>query len=634
MSATPRERALARLHLALDADRSLLATGAGSGLAAAAAAAGGADLLVVYNSGRFRTAGHGSLSGLLPFADANALVFELAREVLSAVDDVPVVAGVCAQNPLYDLDRFVHELRELGAAGIQNFPTIGLYGREFREDLEATGISFEREVELIRAARRAGLLTCAFVCDEDSARRMALAGVDVLAPHLGVTRSDNGASALVDAAAQVDSIASAARAVRDDLIVLFHGGPAVTPEDVQRVLELADDLHGFFAASSVERLPVQAAVEDAARKFTGLRRGAQTSPLPAAAPDFEAPPPALPFELSPETLPAYLLNRGIANDGESVEVEELGGGLSNVVLGWRVGDRSGVVKQSRPRLRVEEEWLSDVRRVLNERDAIALLAAGLPRGSVPELTFSDDEALAFGMASAPRGAILWKPELVEGRLDPARARQAGRLLHAIHEYTRDDPIVARRFTARPLLDQNRLDPWYRAAARQHPDVAEVIEYAIERLLTVRRVLVHGDFVPKNIFLLDDGLLLLDYEVVHFGNPGYDVATFLNHMLLKGFRGAEHKEGFTDLAATFWHAYAKRLDADELELVEQETLLQLGALMLARVDGKSKVEYLVGTAGAEEARAFALWLLRNRPGSVREVLEAYRATVEPPVGALR
>jgi 5-methylthioribose kinase len=285
-------------------------------------------------------------------------------------------------------------------------------------------------------------------------------------------------------------------------------------------------------------------------------------------------------------------------------------------------------------LRVEEEWLSDVRRVLNERDAIALLAAGLPRGSVPELTFSDDEALAFGMASAPRGAILWKPELVEGRLDPARARQAGRLLHAIHEYTRDDPIVARRFTARPLLDQNRLDPWYRAAARQHPDVAEVIEYAIERLLTVRRVLVHGDFVPKNIFLLDDGLLLLDYEVVHFGNPGYDVATFLNHMLLKGFRGAEHKEGFTDLAATFWHAYAKRLDADELELVEQETLLQLGALMLARVDGKSKVEYLVGTAGAEEARAFALWLLRNRPGSVREVLEAYRATVEPPVGALR
>nr|MBA2371311.1 phosphotransferase [Chloroflexota bacterium] len=307
----------------------------------------------------------------------------------------------------------------------------------------------------------------------------------------------------------------------------------------------------------------------------------------------------------------------------SVEVDELGGGLSNVILRWRCADRRGVVKQSRPRLRVEEEWFSDVRRILNERDAIALLATQLPPGSVPNLTFSDDDALVFGMDTAPEGAILWKPLLLDGRLDLERARQAGHLLRCIHDCTRDDPAVEARFVARPLLDQNRLDPWYRAAAQVHPDVAEAIEYAIERLLTVTRVLVHGDFVPKNVFLLDGGLLLLDYEVVHYGNPGYDVATFVNHMLLKGFRAVEHREGFRALAVAFWEAYCDGLEAGERELVEQEALLQLGALMLARVDGKSKVEYLVGTPGADDARELGRWLLRTRPASISAVFRRCR-----------
>jgi len=228
------------------------------------------------------------------------------------------------------------------------------------------------------------------------------------------------------------------------------------------------------------------------------------------------------------------------------------------------------------------------------------------------------------MEAAPEGAVLWRPLLLEGRLDVERARQAGRLLRCIHDCTRDDPAAEARFVARPLLDQNRLDPWYRAAARAHPDVEAVIEYAIERLLTVTRVLVHGDFVPKNIILLDGGLLLLDYEVVHYGNPGYDVATFVNHMLLKGFRGIEHREGFQALAAAFWGAYRDGPDDGELELVEQEALLQLGALMLARVDGKSKVEYLVGTSGADEARAFGRWLLRDRPASLSAVFRSFSA----------
>jgi len=437
-----------------------------------------------------------------------------------------------------------------------------------------------------------------------------------------VTYPGDTVSALADAAASIDLITESARAVRDDLLILFHGGPAVTPADVGQILETAVGVHGFFAGSSVERLPVQAAIEDATRAFKSLRKVRPTKAEPEA-PDFDLPPPDLPFELTPDSLPRYLVERGLVEPSDEIIVDELGGGLSNVVLGWRGSGREGVVKQSRPQLRVEEEWLSDVRRVLNERDAIELLAARLPPASVPTLTFRDDKSLAFGMARAPTDAVLWKPRLLEGRLEPERARQAGRLLRQIHDCTRDDPAVATRFVAQPLLTQNRLDPWYRFAARAHPDIADVFDYAIARLLGVRRVLVHGDYVPKNIFLLDQGLLLLDYEVVHFGNPAYDVATFLNHMLLKGFREDTHRLGFLALATAFWREYTDQLDPHELELVEEETPLQIGALMLARVDGKSKVEYLVGTTGAETARKFGRHLLRNRSLSVGELLRRYK-----------
>lgn len=626
MTRTPRDRALSRLHLSLAEQRSLLATGAGSGLAAASAEAGGCDLVVVYNSGRYRTAGHGSLSGLLPYGNANEIVLDLASEVLSAVREIPVVAGVCGTDPFCDLDRFVRQLRASGVAGVQNFPTIGLFDRSFRDDLEATGISFEREVELMRAARRVGLLTCAFASDEQDARRMAIAGVDILAVHLGVTRAGAEESALAQAAATVELIAAAARAVRDDLLVLFHGGPAVTADDVQQVLARVEGLHGFFAASSVERIPVQAAVADAARAFTSLRRaGGDGARAARAVPDFNQPPPVLPVELTPITLPAYLRARELVREGDEVQVQELGGGLSNVILGWRCGDQVGVVKQSRPRLRVAEEWLSDVRRAINEHDAIELLAGRLANGCVPTLTFRDEEALAFGMEPAPADALLWKPELLAGRIDPERARQAGTLLRSIHDATRDDPIAARRFVARPLLDQNRLDPWYRFAARSHPDLVDVFEYAIERLLVVRRVLVHGDFVPKNMFLLDNGLLLLDYEVAHYGNPGYDVATFVNHMLLKGFHLPDHGDEFAAMAQTMWTVYQDGLDTDERALVEQEALLQLGCLMLARVDGKSKVEYLAGTPEADLARGFGRSILRERPSTLDEVLVRFTSS---------
>jgi predicted TIM-barrel enzyme/tRNA A-37 threonylcarbamoyl transferase component Bud32 len=619
---TPRERALAVIHASLGEGRALLATGAGTGLSAAAAEAGGADLVVIYNSGRFRANGHSSLSGLLPFGNANDMVVQLAREVLSAVTNVPVLAGVCAVDPYVDLDALVHQLRDMGISGVQNFPTVTLYGQDFLDDLEATGISFEREVELVRAARRAGLLTGAFVTTPSEAERMALAGVDILSPHLGVTRSSDAASALAEAAAQIDVMTEAARKIRDDLLFLFHGGPAATAADVGEILDVAVGLHGFFAASSVERQPVHAAVERAAASFKSLAIGSSAQPE-FGVPDFEIPAPPIPIELDVESLPAYLVQRDLAERDADVAVLELGGGVSNIVLHWRSGGREGVIKQSRPKLRVEEDWFSDVRRVLNERDAIALLASRLPPGCVPSLSFSDDDMLTFGMECAPADAVLWKPRLLAGCLEPDRARQAGLLLRQIHDATRDDPIVARRFVAQPLITQNRLDPWYRFAAKSNPDVADTIEYAISRLLDVRRVLVHGDFVPKNMFLLEHGVLVLDFEVAHFGNPGYDVATFLNHMLLKGFRAEEHHLGFADLAMAFWQAYSDQLGAAELELVETETPLQLGALILARVDGKSRVEYLTDNESIERARSFGRSVLRRRFSGIEEVLGLYR-----------
>lgn len=196
--------------------------------------------------------------------------------------------------------------------------------------------------------------------------------------------------------------------------------------------------------------------------------------------------------------------------------------------------------------------------------------------------------------------------------------QAGSLMREIHDLTRNDSWIAERFAALPLIEQNRLEPWYRSAASHHPDLASTFEYAIGRLLDVEQVLVHGDFVPKNIFLVDGGLVILDWEVAHFGNAGYDVATFINHMLLKGFCFADRRAGFRALAERMWYAYATGGDA----FVEQEAILQLGALMLARVDGKSKVEYLVGHPGADAARAFGRWILRTRPHSLGRVFEHY------------
>lgn len=249
--------------------------GAGTGLSARCEEAGGIDLIVIYNSGRYRMAGRGSLAGLLAYGNANGIVVEMAREVLPVVRRTPVLAGVNGTDPFLLRDHFLGQLKEMGFSGIQNFPTVGLIDGTFRRNLEETGMGYAHEVELVRAARALDLLTTPYVFEPTQAAAMAEAGADILVPHMGLTTGgDVGAGTalkLQDCPALIDAMAEAARAVRPDVIVLCHGGPIATPEDAAWVLRNTRHCHGFYGASSMERLPTERALTATAREFKSIR---------------------------------------------------------------------------------------------------------------------------------------------------------------------------------------------------------------------------------------------------------------------------------------------------------------------------------------------------------------------------
>jgi predicted TIM-barrel enzyme len=255
--------------------RPIIGGGAGTGLSAKCAEAGGIDLIIIYNSGRYRMAGRGSLAGLMPYGDANAIVMDMAREVLPVVARTPVLAGVCATDPFRVMSRFLREVRDAGFAGVQNFPTVGLIDGKFRQGLEETGMGYSLEVAMIAEARRLELLTCPYVHNAQEAREMAMAGADVIVPHIGLTvKGLIGARTAIDldeAASLVQAMADAARAERDDVIVLCHGGPIAEPEDVDLIFRKTRGIAGFFGASSIERLPTEPAIIEQVRRFTALR---------------------------------------------------------------------------------------------------------------------------------------------------------------------------------------------------------------------------------------------------------------------------------------------------------------------------------------------------------------------------
>ncbi len=255
--------------------RPIIGGGAGTGLSAKCAEAGGIDLIIIYNSGRFRMAGRGSLAGLMPYGDANAIVMEMAREVLPVVERTPVLAGVCGTDPFRVMSRFLREVRDAGFAGVQNFPTVGLIDGVFRQGLEETGMGYDKEVAMIAEARELDLLTCPYVHNPAEARAMAEAGADMLVPHVGLTTKGmigaTTALSLAEAARRVQDMADAAHAVRDDLIVLCHGGPIAEPEDVATIFATTRGIAGFFGASSIERLPTEPAIVAQVRAFTLLK---------------------------------------------------------------------------------------------------------------------------------------------------------------------------------------------------------------------------------------------------------------------------------------------------------------------------------------------------------------------------
>jgi predicted TIM-barrel enzyme len=274
MSAFTREQCLERLRSQVAAGRPIIGGGAGIGLSAKCAEAGGIDLIIIYNSGRYRMAGRGSLAGLMPYGDANCIVLDMAREVLPVVRNTPVLAGVCGTDPFRIMKRFLQEVRDAGFSGVQNFPTVGLIDGTFRQGLEETDMGFAKEVEMIASARELGLLTCPYVFTEDEARAMAKAGADVLIPHMGLTTKGmigaHSAMSLEDAARRVQALADAGREVNPDILVLCHGGPIAEPEDAAVVLRLTHGIAGFFGASSIERLPTEVAITQCVRRFKDL----------------------------------------------------------------------------------------------------------------------------------------------------------------------------------------------------------------------------------------------------------------------------------------------------------------------------------------------------------------------------
>ncbi len=266
--------ARARLRATVDGGGVVIGAGAGTGLSAKCAETGGADLIIIYNSGRYRMAGRGSLAGLMPYGDANAIVMEMADEVLPVVRDTPVLAGVCGTDPFRLMPQFLAQVQEAGFAGVQNFPTVGLIDGTFRANLEETGMGYDLEVAMIAAAHGRGLLTAPYVFDPESAEAMTRAGADVLVPHMGLTTKGTigaqTARTLDDCVELIQAMHDAARAIDPDVLVLCHGGPIAEPDDAAYVLSRTDGVVGFFGASSMERLPTETAMTENMRRFKAL----------------------------------------------------------------------------------------------------------------------------------------------------------------------------------------------------------------------------------------------------------------------------------------------------------------------------------------------------------------------------
>ncbi len=274
MSRISYDESLRRLNEQVESDEPIIGAGAGTGISAKFAERGGVDVIIIYNSGRFRMAGRGSCAGLLPYGDANEIVQEMAGEVIPVVEDTPVLAGVCGTDPFRQMPNFLDKIKKIGFEGVQNFPTVGVIDGHFRQTLEETGMSIDLEVDMIELAHERNLLTCPYAFNVEEAKKMTQAGGDVIVAHMNTTtKGDTGAEtalSLDEAADRVQEIADTVHSIDSDRLVLCHGGPIAEPEDAQYIFDHTENVVGFFGASSIERLASEPAIENQARRFKDL----------------------------------------------------------------------------------------------------------------------------------------------------------------------------------------------------------------------------------------------------------------------------------------------------------------------------------------------------------------------------
>ncbi len=335
--------------------------------------------------------------------------------------------------------------------------------------------------------------------------------------------------------------------------------------------------------------------------------------------------------LSAGNVQGYLADQGLWARGAPAFIHELGGGVSNTVLlveGEAAGgaEKRWVVKQSLEKLRVQDDWRSERRRIFREAEAIQALGPVLGQAAVPEVVHIDRENYLFVMTAGPTGSVMWKEYLLGGRVDMELARRAGSLLALMITSSQHDSSFATLFGDRTVFDQLRIDPYYRTTAARHPDLRPVIAELIEDSWKIRTSIVHGDYSPKNMLVRDNNIFLIDFEVVHWGDPAFDAGFLLNHLFLKAFHQPRLRQLYFAAVREFWKELLRGTEEASLGDFEKMTLRHLGALMLARIDGKSPVEYIRDEITRGRVRRFAKRLLLECPRRLQEaVAVAQKAT---------
>jgi 5-methylthioribose kinase len=324
------------------------------------------------------------------------------------------------------------------------------------------------------------------------------------------------------------------------------------------------------------------------------------------------------LELSTDNTLAYLRACGWIGP-EPARVDLLGWGVSNAVLRVETPERTFILKQSRPQLRTRDAWFSDLERVYREQDVMQVLYPLLPEPTVPAVLFSDRANYLFAMSHAPAGSRVWKETLLAGEIDPAVAAHAGLILGRIHEATASNTGFVEPFRDHTVFVQLRVDPYYRRVQERRPEVAQLVQPIIDRMLTLKEALCHGDYSPKNILTHDRGFTLVDYETAHFGDPTMDLGFFLSHLVLKAVKLHEMRRRYFDLVRVFWSAYTHEVNFRPAAELEGRGIAHLGVCLLARIDGTSPVEYLTEEPKRELVRTVGRRLLAERPATLHGVL---------------